>query len=278
VEEEVLEKAPEARPAPARQAAAQERAWLTESLLEMSPTRPQRRTLDFFLSMFVHTLLLGVLLLIPLYFTEAIDLSQFTRTFLVAPPPPPPPPPPPSPSVVKVAAKAPRRVFTVAGKLVAPVAIPQKVAMIKEDQLPPDIGGGVGVVGGVPGGVPGGQIGGVLGGIITGAQRSAIPEAPSAAPKAPIRVGGRVKMPRALYSPDPMYPPLARQARIQGDVQIDAVIDPAGNVVEMQVLSGHPLLIPAALEALRKWKYQPSYLNEEPVSVQLVVTIRFRLN
>ena len=77
---------------------------------------------------------------------------------------------------------------------------------------------------------------------------------------------------------EPVYPPLAKQARIQGDVVIDAVIDTKGNVVEMQVVSGHPLLIPAALEAVKKLKYQPTYLNEEPVAVQLLVTIKFRIS
>jgi protein TonB len=106
-----------------------------------------------------------------------------------------------------------------------------------------------------------------------------LPPAPTvAAQKAPVRVGGRVLPPKLLSAPDPIYPPLAKQAKIQGDVLIDAVIDVNGQVVEMQVLNGHPMLINAALEALRRWRYQPTILNEEPVPVQLVVTIRFRLN
>lgn len=163
-----------------------------------------------------------------------------------------------------------------AGKLVAPAVIPQKVAMIREDALPPDVG--LGVVGGVPGGVPGGQAGGVIGGIISSSPRTFIPAPPTAAPKAPIRVGGRIREPRAVSRPEPIYPALAKQARLQGDVVIDAVIDVNGNVVEMQVVSGHPLLIPSALDALKRWRYQPTILNEEPVPVQLLVTIRFRLN
>jgi protein TonB len=251
------------------------RELFSESLLEMSTTRPGRRTFDFIASLFVHSLLVAALLLIPLYFTEAIDLKQFTQTFLVAPPPPPPPPPPAAPAIVKVAS-APRRVFTAGGKLLAPTAIPAKVAMIKEEELPPDVGG-VGVVGGVPGGVPGGQVGGVIGGIISGAQRTYIPTPAAPAPKAPIRVGGRIKPPRAISTPEPIYPPLAKQAKIQGNVVIDAVIDVDGNVVEMQVISGHPLLIPSAMEALRHWKYEPTYLNEQPVPVRLIVTIKFQM-
>jgi len=249
-------------------------ALFEESLLEMSTTRPGRRTLDFVTSLTVHLILIGTFILIPLYYTEAIDLKQFTQTFLVAPPPPP-PPPPAAPSVLKVQSTV-KRVFMSGGKLLAPTAIPAKIAMIKEDELPPDVG--IGVAGGVPGGVPGGQAGGVIGGIISSAPRTYVPIAPAPpAPKAPMRVGGRVMPPRQIYAPEPPYPPLARQAKIQGEVVVDAVIDTQGNVVQMQVISGHPLLIPAALDTLRKWRYQPTYLNEEPISVQLYVSIRFRL-
>ena len=246
-----------------------------EALLDLSDTRPGRRTLDFVASLVVHTLLISTLILIPLYFTEAIDLKQFTQTFLVAPPPPPPPPPPAAPTVLKVRATT-RRVFMSGGKLLAPTTIPEKIAMLKEEELPPEVG--VGVSGGVPGGVPGGQAGGVIGGIISSAPRTYVPLAPSApAPKAPVRVGGRIMPPRQIYAPEPSYPPLARQAKVQGDVVIDAVIDVQGNVVQMQVVSGHPLLLQAATETLRKWRYQPTYLNEEPIPVQFLVTIRFRL-
>jgi protein TonB len=65
---------------------------------------------------------------------------------------------------------------------------------------------------------------------------------------------------------------------VQGVVLIDAVIDTKGNVVEMHVVSGHPLLISAALEAVRNWKYEPTYLNDEAIAVQLVVTVTFQLN
>ncbi len=249
------------------------RNWLNDALLENSTTHPKNTIWDYMISLIVHTVIVGTMVLLPLYFTEAIDLKQFSTTFLVAPPPPPPPPPPVTQAIVK-APKVTVKLLQ-SGKLVAPAAIPKQVAMLREEDMAPDAG--VGVVGGVPGGVPGGQGGGVIGGILSGTPRAYIPPAPSAMPKAPVRVGGRVMAPRAISSPDPVYPSLARQARIFGDVVIDAVIDVNGNVVEMQVMSGHPLLVPAAIEALRKWKYQPTILNDEPVPVQLAVTIRFRL-
>lgn len=254
--------------------AVRERNWLNESLLENSTSRPKTSVWNYIVSVGIQSSILVVMILLPLYYTDAIDLKQFTTTFLVAPPPPPPPPPPVTQAIVK-APKVTVKLMQ-SGKLMAPSAIPKQVAMLKEEDFAPDAG--VGVMGGVPGGVPGGQAGGVIGGILSGTPKAYIPPAPTSLPKAPVRVGGRVMAPRAIMAPDPIYPSLAKQARISGDVVIDAVIDANGNVVEMQVLAGHPLLVPAGLDALRKWKYQPTILNDEPVPVQLIVTIKFRLN
>jgi periplasmic protein TonB len=244
----------------------------SETLLEMSSTRPARPTGRLVLSMLFHALVLLALLLPPLYFTDTIDLKGFAQTFLVAPPPPP-PPPPIAQAVAKVVPTA-RRLFA-SGKLLAPSVIPQKIAILKEEPLPPDIDAGV--AGGTTGGVPGGQLGGVIGGIISGESRASVPVPRASQPKAPIRVGGRVKAPRLLSQPAPVYPVLAKQVGLQGDVSIDAVIDTQGDVVEMQVVSGTPLLIPAALEAVGKWKYEPTYLNEQAITVRLLVTVTFRL-
>ncbi len=248
-----------------------------DALLELSTTRPGRRTRDFMVSLLVHTLVLTLVILVPLVYTETIDLNAFTRTFLVAPPPPPPPPPPPAATAAAKVTKAPRRVFTAGGKLLAPTAIPKEVAIIKEEALPPDVGLGLGVEGGVPGGVPGGQLGGVIGGIVGSSPRTQVPPPPPPNARAPVRVGGRVMPPKLIYGPQPDYPALAKQAKIQGDVVLDAVIDTQGNVVELSVISGHPLLVPAALAAVRQWKYQPTYLNDEPVPVALHVNVKFRL-
>ena len=243
--------------------------WLGEALLEMSPTRPQRHAKDIALSIVFHIVFIAALVLPPLFYTQTPDLKAFTQTFLVAPPPP--PLAPPAPTVARIT-PAPRRALINAGKLLAPTVIPKTVVILKEEPLPPDAG----VVGGVPGGVPGGQLGGVIGGIVSGS-RSYVPS-PVAQPKAPIRVGGRIKAPHPLAQPSPVYPMLARQARITGVVSIDAVIDTNGNVVEMRAVSGPPLLIPAALEAVRQWKYEPTYLNDQPVAVELIVTVTFNLD
>jgi periplasmic protein TonB len=194
-------------------------------------------------------------------------LKAFATTLLVASPPPPPPPPARAAAIVK--AHTPKRVFMTGGKLVAPTAIPKQISEIKEAPLEPDSLGGV--AGGVPGGVPGGQIGGVL-------NTSAKPFAPPPSEKAmPVRVGGRIRPPKAITQVRPNYPPLARQAHIQGQVQIDAILDGQGNVIDMKVVSGPPLLYQAALDALKKWKYEPTYLNDQPIAVEMIVTITFEL-
>ena len=242
-----------------------------ETLLEMSSTRPKRRVSDVLMSMLVHVFVLVAVILPSLYFTDSIDLKKFSQTFLVGPPPPPPPAP-----VAQAAPKVvpPKRVLMSTGKLLAPVAIPQKVVILKEEMPTPDIGAGV--AGGVPGGVPGGQMGGVIGGIISGTASTFIP-APIAAPRVPIRVGGHIKAPRLLVQTTPKYPTLAMQTHLEGEVLIDAVIDVHGDVIETKAISGHPLLIPAALAAVAQWKYEPTYLNDVAIPVQLAVRVNFQL-
>ena len=162
-----------------------------------------------------------------------------------------------------------------AGKLMAPRAIPKEVTIIKEQEMPPDVGF-VGVQGGVPGGVPGGQAGGVLGGILGGVG-SNVPPPPKEALKR-IRVGGQVQTAKLINKVQPLYPALAKQARIQGTVRLQAVIAKDGSVVELQVLSGHPLLQQAALDAVRQWRYQPTLLNLEPVEVVTTIDVIFTLS
>jgi TonB family protein len=89
--------------------------------------------------------------------------------------------------------------------------------------------------------------------------------------------GGRAKEPELLSSSPPIYPALAKQAHIEGQVTIDAVIDTTGKLTNMTVVSGAPLLQQAALDSLRTWKYQPGYLNEKPVPTKTSITVNFHL-
>jgi protein TonB len=231
------------------------------------------KTKRFATSSFAFLIQIGivvVLVLIPLIFTEALPKQQL-MTFLVAPPPPPPPPPPAAAPVQHV-----RQIQTdiVNGQLRTPTKIPQKVQMIKEDEAPPPTMGAVGVVGGVPGGVPGGQMGGVIGGII-----SSTPVAvPKVATPQRVRVSQGVSTGLLVRKVNPTYPPLARQARIQGSVLLQAEISKMGDIQNLRLISGHPMLAPAAIEAVKQWKYKPYLLNGEPVEVETQVQVNFTLN
>ncbi len=244
------------------------------SMLEYNRMKSSSRLIDTLISLAVNGCLLVAPIAAGLYFTDSLDLRQFASTFLVAPPPPPPPPPASAP-IIKAAPV--HRVFENSGKLVAPTIVPKEIAMLKEAPIP-DVEGTGGVAGGVPGGVAGGSMGGVLGGVIGGTGAVPQPIAPKEkGPRAPVRVGGRVKEPRLITRVDPRYPPLAVQTHLQGTVIVEAIIDEHGDVVEVKVVSGPPLLIQSALDAVRRWKYEPTYLNDEPLAVQLNVTVQFTL-
>lgn len=243
-------------------------AFLSANLMG-SPSR--KRTLTT--SIILHTLLVAIPLLLSAWFTDTLDLRTYTQTLLVAPPPAAAAPAPPP-----TAAAAPRqvhRVLTSQGKLFMPSAIPKQIAMLKEEPLPPEPEG-VGVFGGVPGGVAGG----VMGGLLEGIKAPEAPPLPPARPsveKGPIPVGGDVRPPRIIYTVNPEYPLLAHQAGIQGEVIISAIIDSHGNVVDMKVVSGPPLLYSAAMKALGQWKFEPTYLNGEPVAIKWNASVKFRI-
>jgi protein TonB len=210
--------------------------------------------------------------------------STTLKSFLVAPPPPPPPPPPPA-QVVKAVKAIPRQFD--AGRLMAPKAVPKQIAEIKEDEAPPPSAGGLGVVGGVPGGVAGGATGGVLGSILDSAPRQVSVLPPPPPPKkeekkevAPtrVRVGGNVQAGLIQKRIQPVYPPLAKQARIQGTVILSAMISKEGTIQNLTVTSGHALLIQAALDAVKQWTYKPYLLNGEPVEVSTEIEVHFTLN
>jgi protein TonB len=241
------------------------------------------KTWTVLVSFLGQLVLIGIAILIPMIYFDALPKSQLT-SFLVAPPPPPPPPPPPAAAPVKVVKVIPRQFD--AGRLMAPKAVPKEIAMIKEDELPPPAAGVVGVVGGVPGGVPGGTPGGVIGGIIGSVPTAAPPPPPPPVkkeepkPAAPqrIRVGGNVQQAMLIRQPKPVYPPLAKQARIQGVVRLNAIIGKDGSIQNLTVASGHPLLVPSALEAVKQWVYKPTLLNGEPVEVITQIDVNFTLS
>jgi protein TonB len=246
-----------------------------QSLLDLQTTKTKTKY-TVLISTIVECIGLGIFILIPLIHYEILPAYQLS-SYLVAPPPPPPPAPPPP--VVKVQKIIPKEFD--AGKLIQPKVIPKKVQIIEESETPPSAAI-AGVVGGVPGGVAGGSIGGVIGGIISSAPVAPPPppkvEAPKAVAPQRIRVGGNVQKANLINAPKPVYPPLAKQARIQGTVKLNAIIDKEGNIQQLTVVSGHPLLIPSALEAVKQWKYKPTLLNGEPVEVITQIDVNFTLS
>jgi periplasmic protein TonB len=240
-----------------------------DSLIESGGKLKTKRGWTSLVSFGIQVMIVGVLVLIPLIFTEALPKTQL-MTFLVAPPPPP-PPPPPAAAPVHVVHQIQTNIDN--GQLRTPTKIPDKIKMVQEDEAPPPSMASAGVVGGVPGGVPGGQMGGVIGGIIS----STPTVAPKIATPQRVRVSSGVVSGLLLRRVNPVYPPLARQARIQGTVVLQAQISKTGDIENLQLISGHPMLAPAAIEAVKQWKYKPYLLNGEPVEVDTQVQVNFTL-
>jgi len=240
--------------------------------LVISSANPQRTNKPWTvaLSVLVQTGIVIIMILIPLIYTEALP-KQLLTTFLVAPAPPP-PPPPPAAAITRIVKPVARIIQQ--GKMMAPTVIPKKVNIIKEEEMPPDVGA-VGVVGGVPGGVPGGSAGGVLGGIIGGVG-SNLPPPPKSAP-ARVRVGGNVQAASLVRQVMPLYPSIAKTAHVSGTVMLHAIISKDGSVESLEYISGPQLLMKNAMDAVRQWRYKPTMLNGEPVEVDTTISVVFTL-
>jgi periplasmic protein TonB len=240
----------------------------SESLLESGSPEKKRRTWSTTVSFSLQCVLIGTLLIMPLMFTEALPDAQLL-TILVAPPPPPPPPPP----AAQVATKIIQTDVLKTGQLRTPTRIPQKIEMIKEEEAPPPAVAGV--IGGVPGGIPGGQLNGVIGGIISSSNKVVAPMAVLMPER--IRVSQGVIQGQCIRRVEPVYPKIALGARVQGVVLLKAIISKAGEVTELEVVSGHPILVPAAMDAVKQWRYRPHLLNGEPVEVETNITVTFTI-
>lgn len=220
------------------------------------------------LSALAHGLLALLLVAIPLVRSGDLPRVELTGVFL-APAPPAPPPAPPRAKGRSAAARARIRPVPVIGtgaadELVAPVTIPTSIA-----EEPMDWGGAEdGVEGGVDYGKAGGYPKNLLGELmlrIIGDET------------APVQPVGEVRMPRLLRRVEPDYPEIARQARVQGTVILEATTDVHGRVVNVKVLRSVPLLDEAAVEAVRQWVYEPMVVNGRPRGVVFTVTLRFEL-
>lgn len=252
------------------------RTMFSDSLLEYAGAG-KRRAMATTTSFIFNCVAVGVMLIMPLVFTDTLPKAQLL-TFLVAPPPPPPPPPPAAAEQVKRIVHEIQTDMLNTGQLRTPTKIPRKIEMIKEDVAPPPMAATSGVVGGVPGGIPGGQLGGVIGGIVSSTSNlSAVPKLVPNTPQR-IRISQGVTKGLLIHKEEPVYPSIARAARVQGEVVLSAVISTSGQIENLQLISGHPMLVPAALAAVRQWRYKPYLLNGQPVEVETTITVIFSLS
>jgi len=237
-----------------------------DSLLDSPRTDRSRRGFSTLVSFAVQALAVGGLLLLPLLYTQGLPKLQLAR--VVAPTPPPAPPAPqPMRSARETASNMSRD-----GQVIAPRSVPREIVHIDETNAPPPVDvGGPSVVGGAGNSLARNS---VLNSIGTG---FAFVPAPPPTPSVPPRIS-RMMEGNLIDRVQPQYPPLARQARVQGIVVLRAVISREGRIENVQVISGHPLLVKSAMDAVRQWRYRPYYLNNEPVEVETQVTVNFMLS
>ncbi len=215
----------------------------------------------FTLSAVVQAMILLMMVLIPLIYTEALPKGML-NTFLVAPSPPP-PPPPPQPVAKEI--KAPKVINI--QKMTAPTVIPKNVEVVKDEAPVIYTNSGEGVAGGT---------GNVLGGLI-GSGPAGPPPPPVTTPQR-IRVGGNVEAASLLNKVAPEYPPIAKTAHVSGTVILHAIIGKDGAIRELQYISGPPLLMKSAMDAVKQWRYKPTMLNGDAVEVDTTIDVVFSLS
>jgi protein TonB len=220
-----------------------------------------------FVSFAAQALAVGALFLVPLLYTQGLpQLLLHTPVMLEVPASAPAPP------VGVVRASRPSASNLVENHLMVPTEIPHNIANIDDHNIAPipNIPSGLGVAGSTG---TNWSRNGVLGSI--GVADVVPPPRPVTppAPKPSVMMEGNL-----IHRVEPSYPPLARQARIQGTVVLFAVISRAGTIENLKLISGHPMLAPAALDAVRQWRYRPYVLNGEPVEVDTQVTVNFVLS
>jgi periplasmic protein TonB len=219
------------------------------------------------ISFTIQSLAVTALLLVPLLSIQGLPALQWTAVLSV-----PPPAPSPAPRTEVRASETP--VSNMRGRqLMLPGRIPREIADLNETEPPPapEFPGGSGVPGatGSPGsgsGVP----------FSIGSGTNSMPILSTPPVIRSVRVSQMMEG-NLIHRVQPDYPPLARQARIQGTVVLRAIINREGRIENLQVLSGHPMLVPAAIDAVRQWRYRPYVLNDQPVEVETQITVNFLL-
>ena len=231
---------------------------------------PTRRPWTVVASLTLQTGVVGLVILLPMLHPEILRPKPLEMPIYLplraAPQPPP---------ELHAATRAPssaRPVFTGPPVLTMPATIPAHVSMIADDapSLP------------MIGAVSGGPYVGIPGAVGLPDRIAPLSETPPAAkpapPAGPMHVSTGVQAARLIFGPKPAYPPLARAARVQGNVRLQAVIGPDGSIRNLQVISGQPLLVNAALAAVQQWRYQPTLLSGNAVEVITEIDVNFTLS
>ena len=232
---------------------------------------PSHATLPIIVSTTAQALAVTTILVVPaLFVAEQIPEIPTMMAFVAPPPPPPAPPPPPMKRPAPAKAVAQAQPVPSTSQQAAPVEAPKTIE--------PEPAGPEYVDEGVPGGVEGGVPGGIVGGVVGGLPEPPPPPAPPPATRAPVRIGGQIQAPTLIHRVEPYYPPTAVDARLQGLVILEAIVDRDGNVAELKVLrSASPLLDREAVLAVKQWRYSPLVLNGQRERFVLTVMLSFNL-
>lgn len=240
-----------------------------ESILETSWAHRTQRSWTTLTSFGLQIVLLGALLSVPLLRTIGLPEGR-----VLQPPVSWAAPPPLVRPVVREHVTTLNQSNVVGNILITPPSIPRQIRMIHEIEPPPQVS--YNSVDSVDGGTGNAARNGVLNSIHDSLSRIA-PPAPPIASKPAFRTSTMLQG-SLIRRVDPVYPPLARAARIQGPVVLAAIISKAGTIEHLQVLSGHPMLVDAALQAVSQWRYRSYVLNGEVIEVETQITVNFKLN
>jgi protein TonB len=242
-----------------------------ESLKDCGRRNAFQYLTSLLISLVAHTAVLAALVIFPLLFFNVLHADELI-TILIDPPGTPVPPAPPVPPAKHRPSAGPK-VFT-ADTGAVPPAIPKGISVEIE---PPEATGIDTLLRGVGDSSPGVTTGPSITEILKLNEPVSRTPPPPPPPHPPIRVSGPIQEANLIRRIAPVYPPLAIQARVSGTVILEAVIDEDGNVGDLKILSGHPLLTQAAYDAVKQWKYRPTTIGGEPVPVLAVVTVVFRI-
>jgi len=247
-----------------------EQGMFADSLLETSWAQRSRRSWTTLTSFGLQAVILSLLLLLPLLRTVGLPSGRILPTPVSwgAPPPAAPPAVRQHPTTVVQSNLA-------DNMLIEPQQVPRQVAMLEETVAPPQVSFNTD---GVIGGTGGRSRDAVLMSLNETLSHVAPPPAPAPAPNVRQFRTSNMLEGSLVRRVVPNYPPLARSARIEGPVVLFAIISKAGTIENLRVVSGHPMLVGAAIEAVRQWQYRPYILNGEPVEVETQITVNFKLS